>query len=192
MVLSKRERTIALATLIAVAVLLLDHFALSPILDRLAELRADEKFYTEKLGNADSLILHQQEKEVRWNQMIADGLKPDAANTEDALDRAAVEWAQASGLTLKSCTPERTARKDHPDVVLYVVGTGRMSAVAQFLYQAQTSKLPVKPEDVEISSRREATDDLTLTLHLSGFYMPADLKVASAGGSAAAAGGTHK
>jgi hypothetical protein len=192
MVLSKRERNIALATLIAVAVLLLDHFALSPILDRLAELRADEKFYTEKLSSADSLILHKEEKEARWKQMIADGLKPDAADTEDALDRAVVEWAQASGLTLKSCTPERTARKDHPEVVLYVVGTGRMSAVAQFLYRAQTSKLPVKPQDMEISSRREATDDLTLTLHLSGLYFPADWKITPAGGPAPAAGGTHK
>jgi Tfp pilus assembly protein PilO len=188
MVLSKRERTIALATLIAVAVLALDHFALSPMLDQLAQLRADEKFYTDKLAHANSLFLHRKGTEARWNQMVADGLKSDAADTENALDHAVYEWAQASNLTLKSCTPERAVQKDRPEVVLYVVGAGRMSAVAQFLYRAQTSKLPVKPEDVEIASRREATDDLTLSMHLSGLYFPADWKAAPA----LAPGGTHK
>ena len=192
MVLSKRERTIALVTLIAVAILVLDHFALSPILARLAQLRAAEQDYTGKLTHANSLFLHRKATEARWNQMVADGLKADAADTEDALDHAVYEWAQASALTLKSCTPERTASKDRPEVVLYVVGTGRMSAVAQFLYRAQTSKLPVKPEDIEIASRREGADDLTLSMHLSGLYFPADWKAAPAGGAAAAAGGTHK
>ena len=77
-------------------------------------------------------------------------------------------------------------------MVLYVVGTGNMSAVAHFLYRAQTSKLPVQPEDLEIGSRREATDDLTVTLHLSGLYFPAGFKPASADGAAPAAGGTRK
>ena len=66
-----------------------------------------------------------------------------------------------------------------------------MSAVARFLYAAQTSKLPVQPEDVEIGSRREAADDLTLTLHLSGLYFPAGWKPAPAGVAAPVAGGTH-
>jgi hypothetical protein len=192
MVLSKRERTIALATLIAVAVLVLDRFALSPILDRLAQLRGDEQYYTDKLTHANSLFLHRKATEARWNQMIADGLKSEAADTENALDHAVVEWAQASGLTLKSCTPERTAQKDRPEVVLCVVGAGRMSAVAQFLYRAQTSKLPIKPEDMEIASRREGADDLTLTLHLSGLYFPADWKAAPTGGPAPAPGGPRK
>jgi hypothetical protein len=192
MVLSKRERTIALVTLIAVAILVLDHFALSPILDRLAQLRTAEQYYTDKLTHANSLFLHRKASEARWNQMTADGLKSEAADTEDTLDHAVVEWAQASGLTLKSCTPERTVQKDRPEVVLYVVGTGRMSAVAQFLYRAQTSKLPIRPEDLEIASRREGADDLTLTLHLSGLYFPADWKVAPTGSSASVPGGPRK
>jgi len=191
MVLSKRERTVALATLSAVAILVLDQFVLSPVLAKLDQLQTDEKNYTDKLTYANSLFLHRKATETRWNQMIADGLKSDAANTEDALDHAVYEWAQASGLTLKSCTPERAVSKDRPEVVLYVVGAGNMSAVAHFLYQAQTSKLPVKPADVEIGSRREAADDLTITLHISGLYFPAGWKPPPAGGAAPATGGTH-
>jgi len=192
MVLSKRERNIAVATLIVAVGLVLYEFALTPILAQLDRLRADENYYTGKLANATQLLLHRETAETRWNQRVADGLRSDAAATEDALDHAVVEWAQASGLTLKSCTPERTVQKDRPEVVLYVVGTGRMSAVAQFLFRVQTSKLPVEPEDMEISSRREGADDLTLTLHISGLYLPADWKIAQAGAPAAAAGGPHK
>jgi hypothetical protein len=191
MVLSKRERTIALATLSAVAVLLLDQFVLSPVLAKLDELRADEKLYTDRLAHANQLFLNRKAKEARWNQMIADGLKSDAADTEDRLDHAVYEWAQTSGLSLKSCTPEHAVGRDRPEVVLYVVGTGNMNAVARFLYQAQTSRLPVKPMDVEIGSRREAADDLTVTLHISGLFFPAGWKPPPAGGAASAAGGTH-
>ena len=192
MVLSKRERTIALTTLGAVAILVLDQLVLSPVLARLDQLRTDEKFYTVRLANAGSLFLHQKATQDRWNQMIADGLKSEAADTEDTLDHAVYEWAQNSGLTLKSCTPELTRSKERPEVVLYVVGAGNMSAVAHFLYQAQTSKLPVEPEDVEIGSRREAADDLTIALHLSGLYFPAGFKPAPTGGATPAAGGTRK
>ena len=192
MVLSKRERTIALTTIGAVVILALDQFVLSPVLARLDQLSADDRSYTAKLADASSLFLHRKATEARWNQMIADGLKSDAAGAEDTLDHAVYDWAQASGLTLKSCTPERTVQKDRPEVVLYVVGAGNLSAVAHFLYRAQTSNLPVKPEDVEIGSRREAADDLTITLHLSALYFPAGFKAAPTGGAAPAAGGTRK
>jgi hypothetical protein len=191
MVLTKRERTIALAALITAAVLALDRIVFSPLLARLDKLHADEKLYTDQLTNANALFQRHEAKQARWDGMVADGLKSDAADTEDALDHAVYEWAQASGLSLKWCTPERPSQKDRSEVVLYVAGTGRMSAVAQFLFRAQTSKLPVRPEDVEIATRREGTDDLTLTLHLSGLYFPADGKAASAG-AASVSGGTRK
>jgi hypothetical protein len=198
MVLSQRERMIVIAAISAVALLVLDQVALSPILAKLDQLRSDEKLYSEKLRDASLLFQRRKATEARWNQMVADGLKSDAADTEDALDHAAYEWAQASGLTLKSCTPERTTQRErseeipHGEVVLYVVGAGDMSAVAHFLYAAQTSKLPVRPEDVEISSRREAADDLTMTLHISGLYFPAASKTVAPVSTAPATGGTGR
>ncbi len=192
MVLSKRERTIVLAAVGAVALLVLDQLVLSPVLTQLDQLSTDKTTYTGKLDDAAMLFRNQKAKEARWNQMIADGLKSDAADAEDTLDHAVYEWAQASGLSLKSCTPERTMQRDRSEVVLYVVGTGNMGAVAHFLYRAQTSKLPVQPEDVEIGSRREATDDLNVTLHLSALYFPAGPRSAPSGGTAPAAGGTRQ
>ncbi len=192
MVLSKRERTIALVTISAIAILALDQLVFSPVMAQFQQLSADDQKYTKELADANSLFMHRKATEARWKQMIGDGLKADAADTEAALDHAVYEWAQSSGLTLKSCTPEHSTQKDRPEVVLYVVGAGNMSAVAHFLYRAQTSRLPVRPEDLEIGSRREATDDLTVTLHLSGLYFPAGFKPASAEGGASAAGGTRK
>jgi hypothetical protein len=191
MVLSKRERNIVLATVGAVVLLVLDQVVLSPVLTQLDQLRTDDRVYTDKIGHANSLFQHQKATEAQWNQMIADGLKSNAADAEDTLDHAVYDWAQASGLSLKSCTPERSMQKDRSEVVLYVVGTGSMSAVAHFLYRAQTSKLPVQPEDVEIGSRREATDDLNVTLHLSALYFPGAARIVPTG-AAPAAGVTSK
>jgi len=188
MVLSKRERTIVIVTVIAVVLLVLDQVALSPIREKLDQLRTDEKSYTDKLANASQLFQNRKAAEDRWNQMIANGLKFDVAATEEALDHAVLDWARSSGLSLKSCTPERmtTSQRDlsavpHAEVVLYVVGTGNMDAVSHFLFAAQTSRLPVQPEDVEITARREAADDLNVTLHISGLYFPSAATPAAAG-----------
>ena len=192
MVLSKRERNIVLAAIGAVALLVLDQLVISPVVTAYEQLQTDEKSYSDKLAHASLLFQHRKATEARWNRMVADGLKSSAAETEDALDHAVYEWAQSSGLALKSCTPEHTTQKDRSEVVLYIVGTGNMSAVAHFLYQAQTSKLPVQPEDVEIGARREAADDLTVTLHISGLFFPQGWKAAPPAGAALAAGGTPK
>jgi hypothetical protein len=78
--------------------------------------------------------------------------------------------------------PERPASKKGaaPEVTAQVVGTGSMNAVARFLWRLQTAPQPVKLIEMQLSSRREGMDDLSLQLRLSALYVPADAKSAAA------------
>jgi len=200
MVLSKRERYIVIGTIIAVAALALDRYLLSPVLNRESQLEAQKQGLVRELDRAQSLFKRKKAAAAKWKEMVAGGLKQDASETENALQHAISQWSQDANLALSSVQPERAAQTGRsPEVAIRVVGTGPMSAVARFLWRAQTCPQPVKVVDMQVSSRREGTDDLSVTLHLSALYLPADWKMLPAarvprlpaGGQAPSAGGTR-
>jgi hypothetical protein len=49
-----------------------------------------------------------------------------------------------------------------------------MRQVGQFLWQVQTSAIPVRISDMSISTRKENTDDLELALGISTIYLSPD------------------
>ena len=124
-----------------------------------------------------SLFKREKAAQLRWKEMLAGGLKQDAAETENALQHAVREWSQDANLALSTVRPERVVQKGRaPEVAIHLVGAGPMSAVARFLWRLQTAPLPVKVVEMHLSARREGTDDLSLQLRLSALYLPADWK----------------
>ena len=192
MVLSRRERNVVIGTLIAVAALVLDRFALTPILDSWSALEAQKEQLISKVKRGESVIKQEPEAEATWKRRVTEGLKQTGDETEDAMLHAVQAWSQDSRLTLVSVGAERALRQGRtPEVVVQVAGVGPMSAVARFLWDVQSTRLPLKVVGMELYSRKEGTDDLSLTLHLSGLYMPADWKIATAARTAPAPGGSR-
>jgi len=192
MVLSRRERYAAIGTIIAVAALVLDRFALTPVLDSWTALEAQRQDLTSKVEHGQLVLKQKPGAEATWKRRAGEGLKQSAAETEDALLHAVQDWSQDSRLALISVGAERAGRTERtPEVIVQVAGIGPMSAVARFLWDVQTARLPVKVVSMELYSRKEGTDDLSLTLHLSGLYLPADWKVVAAAHTPAAPGGTR-
>jgi hypothetical protein len=56
-------------------------------------------------------------------------------------------------------------------MTVLTAGTGNMRAVARFLYLAETTTLPLRIRELQIGSRKEGTDDLSVQLKLSTLYM---------------------
>jgi hypothetical protein len=46
-----------------------------------------------------------------------------------------------------------------------------MRSLAQFLYQVETTSLPLQVKDLQISSRREGEDDMSLQVGISAIYL---------------------
>jgi hypothetical protein len=53
-------------------------------------------------------------------------------------------------------------------------GSGGMEQVGRFLWQVQTSNIPVRITDMSISTRKENTDDLELAVGISTIYLSPD------------------
>jgi hypothetical protein len=175
MFLSKRERLIITATLAVVALLALDRYVVSPLLECCDREAALKEIRLAEIQRGRDLLDRKREVAPKWREMIASGLKRDPAEAESQILHAVGDWAKDAGLKLSSMKPERLPdKRSLQEISFQAAGTGSMSAVSRFLWRLEASKVPIRVKELQLGSRKEGTDDLTLQLRLSTLYQAPD------------------
>lgn len=168
MVLSKRERYIGLATAVVVGILVLDQFILTPQLRRKEVLDARIADANQELLRANQLFAKARAANRDWRQMSGTALERSASDAESRVLNNVRQWAQDEGMNLASVKPERTERdRDFDKTSFRATGTGSMQQIGRFLYRLETASMPVRVTDLLLSTRREGTDDLSMTLGIA-------------------------
>ncbi|HUU11377.1 MAG TPA: hypothetical protein VM431_12695 [Phycisphaerae bacterium] len=172
MTFSQRERLILIAAVVVLGALVLDWFALTPLLDRRAEVTAAKDLLLGKMQKAETVLQRRRTLGARWQRMRTEGLKPDPGEAESQVLHALGKWAAETGLNLVSIRPERSNQETPlPEINLRAAGTGSMAAVSRFLWRLETAEIPVKIKTLQLASRKEGLDDLSLQLDLSTLYV---------------------
>ena len=180
MVLSKRERLIAAAALLAVGILLADRVALTPLLERRTAVEDERQRVLAELERARVLFERRKLLSPRWREMLDAGLGLGPAEAESQVLHAVRNWSQEAGLALSSLRPERMSpRAGLNEITFQASATGGMRAVAGFLWRLESSSLPVRVTELQLGARREGTDDLSLQLHISALCQPSDSEAVS-------------
>lgn len=172
MVLSKRERYILIAAIIVVMAFVVDRYAITPSLAALAQVRARKQELLGEVGQAQSLFKRRRLMEKKWQSMISGGLEDDVSKTESKVLHALRKWSQDYGLMLSSVKPERIPGQGSlREITFLVAGTGAMDSVGQFLWQIEKAALPIRIKDLQLGSRNEQGDEMSLQLTLSAIYL---------------------
>ncbi|MBE3099613.1 MAG: type 4a pilus biogenesis protein PilO [Acidobacteria bacterium] len=190
MILSKRERFIIAATLIVVAAAVLYLYVLTPLNDSRKALEDRKEGLLNELERARTLLARKREIAPKWKEMTVGGLKSDPTEAESLILHSVQDWAREAGLKLASLKPERLLeKKSLQEIAFKATGTGSMNAVTKFLWQLETAKVPVRVKELQLGTRKEGADDLTLQLRLSTLYQSAQPPAPSEDGTAAATTG---
>ena len=188
MILSKRERFFAVAVVLAVALYAVDRLLLSPFMDRQVRLEAERLSVIGDVERATSLFTLERRLIPRWNDMLEGGLKADVFEAESQVLHAVRDWSQEAGLSLSSMKPERVASgEDLQEITFLAAATGPMRAVARFLWMLETTSLPVRVDDLQVGSRTEGKDDLSLQVRISTLYIGSQQESSTATGERTAA-----
>ena len=181
MVLSQRERYIVIGSVIAVAALGLDQFVLEPVLDAWSRTRRQKQALQAEMNRATATLNTSRLLAPKWRQMIAAGVKDDPAAAESQILHALRDWAEESRLKLSLLKPDRLPDKTQlPQISFQASGTGSMDAVARMLWKVKTAKIPIRLTEVQLASRKEGTDELTVQLRMTTLYLPAPSRAGSA------------
>lgn len=176
MVLNKREKTIGIALVCVLGLVVLYSFVVEPYFDARAQAHTNLQTAEEGLRSAD--ILFRREKKLRsvWATLTANGLTATPSDAQAQLLNLLNTWIQESGVALSSMTPDLPApekEKQFIRVGAKLSVTGPMSAVAKLMYRLETAKIPLNVEDMQINQRKEGVDDLQVTVSLSTLCLAA-------------------
>jgi len=187
---------VVVATVAVVGVLVLDQFLISPLFARRAELDNEVQIKRGDWEHNQKLVTDSKRMGKRWTEISsASGpLKRDESQSESQMLQNVLEWARGAGMEVPSFKRERVEReKDFVKVTFRATGTGSMNQVARFLWRLRTATMPVRITDLQIGSRKEGTDDLSLQLGISTIFLPPDANrsIGGGGGSNASGGGSN-
>ena len=166
--LTPRERKISIAVVGVLALWALDVLAIAPLMDQRSELQSQTLTATESLQQAAHLFAVERIDRRKWEEMTKQGLSNDASAAESQMLHAIQDWSRDAGLTLTGNKPDRAeAVKPFEKITFHVTTTGNLASVNRFLWDAETATIPTRIEDLTIASRKEGTDDLSLSVAIS-------------------------
>jgi Tfp pilus assembly protein PilO len=174
--LSKRERMIVLMTIVVVGALVADRFVRAPIANRWGELTTQRQKLRSQVAAANNLFAQRQQMERKWKTLLSEGLRS-GDEAESRVGKAMDKWAADARLALTSVHPDRMpGDKGLKEIIFVVAGKGSLDAVAWFLYQVETSELPIKVKYMQLGSTSESGDNMSVELRVSTLYVAADEK----------------
>ena len=166
--LSKREKTILIATLSVVGLLLADRVVISPALAYRDALATQVDTLNNDLARDMRLLRQGKQQQKRWKQMMAIGMPNSASEAESQTLEAINKWAGNAKLGLVSVKPEyRRSDETLVPVVFRVSANGSMNAIAKFIYEVETADIPVCVDGLQINTRDKNKDDLSLQMGIS-------------------------
>jgi hypothetical protein len=185
-VLSKRERLIAICVAAAILILLLNHFVIDPYRTERTRIATESAKAKADLDDAKILFAREARLKRIWAEMQNGGLKVDASDAESLTLNALLEWSTNSRVLLPAIRRERPAPEGKFQVIGFdVSGTGSMPEVSRLLWAIETASIPVRINEMQITSQKEGTDNLQVRLSVSALCLPPakDNNLASAGSS---------
>ena len=167
-----RQKMLVIAAGTCLALLLGDSFVYAPLSaswkersERIADLR-------QKLDQGTSIVGHERVIRAHWDEMRTNALPSNVSLAETQMFKAFSDWERASGVTRVSIRPQwKQSEEDYMTLECRADYTGDMDKISRFLYELEKDHTGVKVENVELASRDDAGQQLTLGIEISGLML---------------------
>src|SRR5207247_5376933 len=132
---------------------------------RIAELK-------KSVSQGGMLLQRESTIRTRWDNMRTNTLPDNVSAAENEMLQAFERWSQDSCISVASIKPQwKRAGEDYMTLECRADAFGSIQALSQFLYSVEKDPLALKVEAVEISSRDDTGQQLSLALQVSGLLL---------------------
>ena len=186
MALSRREKMYAIGTGLAALVFVGNYYVLEPYTQAREKVTTELQTNSQKLLSARQLMKRASREEREWRALESGGLKKDQSEAQFVVLDAVGEWAREAGVSLTSRTPQPESRADRTQVLrLRALGKCSAAAAAKLLWRVETSPVPLKVDELTLTTNKPGTDDLTINLVVSTIWVRPEDPAKAPGGPAA-------
>jgi hypothetical protein len=127
----------------------------------------------QEVADGHSLIFRGPRLEQLWSQMRSGSLPHDPAQSEHDVIAGFESWSRTSGVELGSVKPlwKRGDTDAYSVLECRLDATGTLGSLTRFLYEMEKAPLALRVESVELISRDDTGDRLTLSLVVTGLRL---------------------
>jgi hypothetical protein len=169
----KRQRVLILVAGTGVLLLVLNQILITPLGD-LWQARSDEiRKLNESVTSGEGLIARAAQTRRVWAEMQSGSLAKDQAQSEYDVISAVVGWGRTSGVQIGSIKPvwKHGATESYSLLECRLDATGTLASLSRFLYELERSPLALRADAVELMSRDDTGQSLTLGLTITGLRL---------------------
>ncbi len=172
MKIKNRQQGLAIIAISVVALLASDRLIFSP-LARSWKARADRIVELKKSISRGAMMRDREQAiRSRWDSMRTNTLPNNVSAADNEVLKAFDRWSQESRISVSSIRPQwKRNGDDYMTLECRADASGSMPALTRFLYELEKDPLALKVESVEISSRDNEGQQLSLALLVSGLLL---------------------
>ena len=165
-----RQRLLMILAGAAVLLLVLDSLVLTPLTKGWESRRAEIAKLQKNVTEGRSMIERASRTQAAWAEMQSQALPKEVATAEQDLISAFDRWGRAANIELGSIKPQwkRGTTPRFSQLECRVDATGSLATLTRFLYEVEKSPLALRVDSVELTSRDDNGQKLTLGLLVSG------------------------
>jgi hypothetical protein len=172
MKIKNRQQLLALLAMAGVALFAADKLVFSP----LTRLWQDRSKQIAQLRNqvaaGSNLLKREPALRATWQHMRADTLTNNASLAQQQVRRALDRWSQDSKVSITSINPQWKHDADDFMTLEYrLEAAGNLSALTKFLFDIEKEPMALRLETVELSTKDNDGQQLSLGLQLSALVL---------------------
>lgn len=167
---SNRQRFLIIGAAIAIGLLLGDRVLLTPLTNAWRSRSVEIAKLRTNVFEGRAALARAASTQARWKEMEEQALPKEPAQAEQELISAFDNWGRASNAELGSIKPQwkRGANSRYSLLECRVDASGSLATLTRFLYEVEKSPLALRIDSIEITSRDDFGQKLTLGLLVSG------------------------
>ena len=169
----KREQWLALGALICVSAFVGDRFIVSPLTSLWKQRSKRIVELGRQLSTGLALVEREEAIRKRWDTMKEQALPKDKSVSEKQVLQAIDDWIARARLAVSSVKPRWIEEKSQPykTIECRVAAEGDLASVVRFMYELERDPMALRLEEVEIASREDRGQKLSLSLRFTGLVL---------------------
>ncbi len=171
----------------AIALLGINSLVIGPYYEKRDALQDQEAADTKTLQDNKLLLYKEQSLQSDWKEMLASGLESADSTAKSKTQTSRQASARSANINLESLSSDHVATQKGPFQVINFnldfnsTGNQSMRQIARILWSIESADIPIRLNDMKISTAREGTDNLDVKLIVSSLYMPPTAQPAGTG-----------
>jgi hypothetical protein len=170
--LGNRQQLLGVLAIVAVALLVGDRLVVTPLIKTWKERTAQLAQMKKSVAQGTQLIERDRVIRERWQTMRTNTLSSEVSIAQNQVLRAFDRWSQDSRVGVNGINTQwRRNEDDFATLECRVDASGTLAEIARFLYEIEKDQLGLKLDIVELTSRDDRGQQLTLALQVSGLQL---------------------